>query len=118
MPFIDRDELIKALDARAAMIEGMLAHVADRIDAIDGVETPEHVREMMRLIDARVSAELPWAKAFKARLAAGEYRTSATRRGRRSSRTSRSVPQAAATRRSRREPASRRPSAARRKPKR
>jgi DNA-binding PadR family transcriptional regulator len=75
MSFIDRAELMKALDARAAMIEGLLAHSRIAVDAIDGIETPDHVREMMRLIDARVSAELPWAKAFKARLTAGEYRT-------------------------------------------
>ena len=75
MIFIDRTELIKALDARAAMIEGMLAHSRIVIDAIDGVETPAHVREMMRLIDARVSAELAWGKAFKQALQAGEYRT-------------------------------------------
>jgi DNA-binding PadR family transcriptional regulator len=75
MHFIDRDELIKALDARAAMIEGASKHAQIVIEAIDDVETPAHVREMMRLIDARMTAELAWAKAFKARLRAGEYRT-------------------------------------------
>ncbi|NVB85448.1 MAG: PadR family transcriptional regulator [Kofleriaceae bacterium] len=75
MSFIDRSELIKALDARAAMIDGMLAHSQIVIDAIDGVETPEHVREMMRLINARVAAELAWGKAFKQALQAGHYRT-------------------------------------------
>ena len=75
MHFIDRDELLKALDARAAMIEGSSKHAKIVIDAIDDVETPAHVREMMRLIDARMTAELAWAKSFKARLRAGEYRT-------------------------------------------
>ena len=43
--------------------------------AIDDTDTPAHVREMLRLINARVVAELPWAEAFVARLRKGEYRT-------------------------------------------
>lgn len=73
--FIDRKELMTALDARAAKITGDLKHAEYVIAAIDDIETPDHVREMMRLIYARVGAELEWSRAFKARLAAGEYRT-------------------------------------------
>lgn len=73
--FIDRTELISALDARAAKIAGDLQHAEYVINAIDGVETPNHVREMMRLIYARIGAELDWGQAFKARLQAGEYET-------------------------------------------
>ena len=75
MGFIDRKELITALEARAAAIEGRLKHSEYVIAAIDDVETPDHVREMMRLISARVGAELEWSRQFRARLAAGEYRT-------------------------------------------
>jgi DNA-binding PadR family transcriptional regulator len=73
--FIDRKELMTALDARAAKITGDLKHAEYVIGAIDDIETPDHVREMMRLIYARVGAELEWSRAFKARLGAGEYRT-------------------------------------------
>jgi DNA-binding PadR family transcriptional regulator len=73
--FIDRQELISALDARAAKIKADLERAEFVIAAIDDVETPDHVREMMRLLGARVSAELAWGRAFKARLHAGEYHT-------------------------------------------
>ena len=73
--FIDRKELIAALDARAAKIKGDVAHAEHVIAAIDDVETPAHVREMMSLINARMSAEIAWGRAFKTKLAAGDYRT-------------------------------------------
>lgn len=75
MGFIARDELVKALDARATMIEGSSKHARYVAEAIDGVETPDHVREMIRLLDARMTAELAWSRALKARLLAGEYHT-------------------------------------------
>ncbi len=75
MGFIDRKELTSALEARSAQIEGQLKHAEYVIAAIDDIETPDHVREMMRLIYARVGAELEWSRALRARLAAGEYRT-------------------------------------------
>ncbi len=75
MNFLDRKELIAALDARVAKIKGDVAHAEHAIASIDDVDTPAHVREMMSLINARISSELAWSKAFRARLAAGEYRT-------------------------------------------
>lgn len=75
MSFIDRKELVTALEARTAKIQGDLKHAEYVVGAIDDLETPGHVREMMRLMYARVGAELAWSSAFKARLAAGEYRT-------------------------------------------
>jgi DNA-binding PadR family transcriptional regulator len=75
MPFIKRDELIAGLEARAAKIKGDALHSEYAIAAIDDTDTPAHVREMLRLINARVVAELPWAEAFIARLRKGEYRT-------------------------------------------
>jgi DNA-binding PadR family transcriptional regulator len=75
LAFIDRKEAISALEARAAAIKGNLKHGEYAIEAIDGIETPEHVREMLRLINARVGAELAWGKAFAARLASGQYAT-------------------------------------------
>lgn len=73
--FIDRKELIAALEARAAKIKGDVAHAEHVIAAIDDIETPAYVREMMALINARTTAELAWSKTFRARLEAGEYRT-------------------------------------------
>jgi DNA-binding PadR family transcriptional regulator len=73
--FMDRKEAISALEARTAQIRGNLKQAEYAIQSIDGIETPPHVREMFRLINARVGAELGWSKAFAARLAAGEYNT-------------------------------------------
>jgi len=75
MGFIARDELISALEARAAQVKGMVQHFEYSIAAVDNITTPDHVREMMRLISARLAAELPWSKALIARLKAGEYNT-------------------------------------------
>ena len=75
MGLIKRDELIAGLEARQAIIAGGVAHAEYAINAIDDVETPAHVREMLRLINARVSAEIGWSKAFVERLKKGEYRT-------------------------------------------
>ncbi|MEO8550356.1 MAG: PadR family transcriptional regulator [Kofleriaceae bacterium] len=75
MSFIKRDELIAGLEARQALITGGVLHSEYAINAIDDLETPAHVREMLRLINARVSAELGWSKAFVERLRKGEYRT-------------------------------------------
>jgi len=75
MGLIKRDELIAGLEARQAIIAGGVAHAEYAINAIDDIETPAHVREMLRLINARVSAEIGWSKAFVERLRKGEYRT-------------------------------------------
>lgn len=75
MGFLKREELIAGLEARQALITGGVLHSEYAINAIDDIETPAHVREMLRLINARVSAELGWSKAFVERLRKGEYRT-------------------------------------------
>ncbi|MEO6775819.1 MAG: PadR family transcriptional regulator [Kofleriaceae bacterium] len=75
MGLIKRDELIAGLEARQAIITGGVAHAEYAINAIDDVETPAHVKEMLRLINARVSAELGWSRAFVERLRKGEYHT-------------------------------------------
>jgi DNA-binding PadR family transcriptional regulator len=75
MAFIKRDELIAGLEARQALITGGVLHSEYAINSIDDVETPAHVREMLRLINARVAAELAWSRAFVERLRNGEYRT-------------------------------------------
>src|SRR5580704_1439925 len=72
MGFLKRDELIAALEARSAQITGAIAHADHAINAVDDIETPAHVREMLRLLNARMGSELAWSKAFVARLRAGE----------------------------------------------
>ncbi len=74
--FVQRSEAIAALEHRTAHIQGMLRHGEYAIAEIDGEETPDHVREMMRLMSARIGAELAWSKEFVARLKSGEYHTS------------------------------------------
>ena len=72
---ISRAEAIAALEHRTAQIHGMVRHVEFGIEGHDGRDSPYHVREMMRLMNARVAAELAWSQQFVARLRAGEYAT-------------------------------------------
>ena len=71
--FMKRSDAIAALEARIAQIQGQLQASEKAIKAIDGSDNPTHVRELMRLLDARVGAEIAWAKALLPKLRAGEY---------------------------------------------
>lgn len=73
--FVPRAEAIAALEQRTAQIHSMVRGIEFGIDQHDGVDSPFHVREMMRLMNARVLAEVEWAKQFIARLRNGEYST-------------------------------------------
>jgi DNA-binding PadR family transcriptional regulator len=73
--FVSRAEAIAALEHRTAQIHSIVRGIQVGIDEHDGVDSPFHVREMMRLMNARVLAEVEWAKQFIARLQAGEYVT-------------------------------------------
>jgi len=73
--FVSRAEAIAALEHRTAQIHSMVRGIEFGIEAHDGVDSPFHVREMMRLMNARVLAEVEWARQFIARLKAGEYAT-------------------------------------------
>jgi DNA-binding PadR family transcriptional regulator len=73
--YLPRAEVIAALEHRAAQIHGLVRHLELATDDIDGVQTPYHVREMHRLLVARVGSELAWSKLFIERLRAGEYVT-------------------------------------------
>lgn len=72
--FMKREEAIAALEARIATIQGQLEASQIATSQIDDIETPAHVREIMRLLDARVGSEIAWARALLVRLRAGEYR--------------------------------------------
>jgi DNA-binding PadR family transcriptional regulator len=73
--FVTRDEAIAALEHRMAQIRGMVRHAEFAIDGHDGIESPYHVREMMRLMNARTVAEIGWAQQFIERLRNREYST-------------------------------------------
>lgn len=77
MPFMERGELVAALRSRATQLEASreanryaAAHVGG--DPAEG-GTPEHVLELHHLVDARMAAELAWARAFAGRLEEGAY---------------------------------------------
>ncbi|HEY0483336.1 MAG TPA: helix-turn-helix transcriptional regulator [Kofleriaceae bacterium] len=72
---MSRAEAIAALEHRAAQIHGMVRHMEFAAEAHDGSESPYHVREMMRLMNARIASELAWSQQFIARLQAHEYAT-------------------------------------------
>ena len=73
--FITREEAIMALEHRTTQIHGLVRHMELGIQEHDGIESPFHVREMMRLMNARMFAEVAWSEQFIARLRAGEYTT-------------------------------------------
>jgi DNA-binding PadR family transcriptional regulator len=70
-----RAEAIAALEHRIAQIHGMGRHLEFAIEAHDGKESPYHVREMMRLMNARITAEIAWSQQFLGRLRNHEYST-------------------------------------------
>jgi DNA-binding PadR family transcriptional regulator len=79
MLFLPRDELIRALQARVARLEGDLdstaftrASIKDGATGADG-EIPEHVREILDFVSLRTRAEIEWARAFQKRLREGRY---------------------------------------------
>ncbi|HSR96870.1 MAG TPA: PadR family transcriptional regulator [Kofleriaceae bacterium] len=73
--YVSRAEAIAALEHRMNQIHGMVHGIEFGIESHDGIDSPFHVREMMRLLNARVLSEVEWAKQFIARLKNGEYTT-------------------------------------------
>jgi DNA-binding PadR family transcriptional regulator len=70
-----RDELQAALRQRIAQIEGRRAQTRFTLSQPRPETTPPHVEEMLRLMDARVAAEIEWANALLDKLAKGHYHT-------------------------------------------
>jgi hypothetical protein len=80
MVFMQRDELIGALQARLAQLGAHLRGVSftrdgiqDGADGADG-RMPEHVREILDFMIGRARAEQDWTKALIRKLKAGAYR--------------------------------------------
>lgn len=67
MWFVERKELISALEARAVKIKGNLEHAKYVIDAVDDFETPIRVRAMMSLLNARMESASPSTRATRRR---------------------------------------------------
>jgi DNA-binding PadR family transcriptional regulator len=72
---VSRKEAIAALEHRITHIQGLARQAELVIESHDGAESPHHVREMMRLMNARSLAEIGWAQQFLERLRNGEYHT-------------------------------------------
>jgi DNA-binding PadR family transcriptional regulator len=79
MPFMPRDELIRALQARISGLESQLESIAfmratipDGATGADG-QIPEHVREVLDFLTARARGELEWSRELQRRLRAGAY---------------------------------------------
>lgn len=79
MPFMPREELIGALQARVAQLQGQIGSMAFTRDSIEDGATgadgaiPEHVREILDFVSARARAELEWARGLQRRLRKGAY---------------------------------------------
>ena len=79
LPFMERDELIAALQSRMGQLSGQAqelkfvrATIRDGATGADG-DIPEHVREVIDYAAARLKGELDWSRAFIRRLRAGAY---------------------------------------------
>ncbi|MDQ6838491.1 MAG: PadR family transcriptional regulator [Actinomycetota bacterium] len=82
MPFMARDELVRALQARMGRLEGEIDSTAfSRRSIRDGAtgehgEVPDHVREILDFRTAHLRAELDWTRGLQKRLREGAYRFS------------------------------------------
>ncbi len=80
LPFLPREELIRALGARVGALQAELdamafkhAAVRDGATGADG-GIPEHVREILEFVTARTRGELEWTQRLQRRLKEGRYR--------------------------------------------
>jgi DNA-binding PadR family transcriptional regulator len=79
MPFLPRDELLAALQARLGTLRGQLDSLAffrrtvrDGATGAEG-EVPEHVREIFDFLMGKQRAEIEWTRGFAKRLSEGSY---------------------------------------------
>jgi DNA-binding PadR family transcriptional regulator len=79
MPFMDRGELIAAVQSRISQLEGQAQElkfvrsaIKDGATGADG-QVPEHVREIIDFATSRLRAELEWSRTFVRRLRDGVY---------------------------------------------
>ena len=76
---LDRSELISALEHRNQQIEGIRRQLEYSMKDVRNADAkPAHVAEMLRLLEARVVAEVDWSRALIGKLKKGEYETADT----------------------------------------
>jgi len=69
-----RDEVLAALESRIVQLEQRSRFVPfSERQVLEDPATPDHVIEMFRITDARDHGELEWTRAFRARVADGDY---------------------------------------------
>jgi DNA-binding PadR family transcriptional regulator len=80
LPFMTRDELVAALQARIGQLQSELEQfrfirsgIRDGATGADG-EVPDHVRELIDFASSRTRADLDWSRALLKRLRDGTYR--------------------------------------------
>jgi DNA-binding PadR family transcriptional regulator len=85
MLFMPRDELVRALQARITRLEAELdstgftrRSIRDGATGAEG-EIPEHVREILDFVTAKMRAELEWTRSFQKRMRDGAYTFSGER---------------------------------------
>jgi DNA-binding PadR family transcriptional regulator len=79
MPFMPREELVGALQARLTQLDSQQSEIAftrrSIKDGATGAEggIPEHVREIMDFVTARNRSEIEWTRSLHKRLRDGSY---------------------------------------------
>jgi len=73
MSAMPRKELQAVLKHRIAQIHGMRESLRFAIEGARFETTPEHVREMFRLTEARIASEVAWAETLLAAIGRGGY---------------------------------------------
>lgn len=80
MPFLPREELIRALQARLGALDGQIESLDFQRAAIregatgEGGEIPDHVRDILDFYTSKLRAELDWTRRFQRKLRDGAYR--------------------------------------------
>lgn len=71
---LPRDEVVRALRARVAILEGALAQGAAFVaDLLAAPDTPDHAVEVPRFFEARTRGELEWLRDLLRRVESGAY---------------------------------------------
>jgi DNA-binding PadR family transcriptional regulator len=71
---LQRDEVLAALEARVTQLEQrQKAEPFAERQVLEDPGTPNHIVEMFRITAARDRGELEWTRAFRERVAAGDY---------------------------------------------
>lgn len=71
---LPRDEVVRAIQTRIGLLEGLLTETTGSIDSIlDAKDTPDTASEVPRLLSAHVRADIAWAHEYLGRLRSGAY---------------------------------------------